>query len=85
MTQHDPAALDENLYGTWVETPEGKLGIIRHTMRWNEAGYEDCYIVIPTAGHYESGEQIWDSDDLTPRPDLPRAWNPDGTPPGGKP
>lgn len=21
--------------------------------------------------------------DLTPRPDLPRAWNPDGTPPGG--
>lgn len=84
MTQHDPVALDTDLYGTWVETPEGKLGIIRHTMRWNEAGYEDCYIVIPTAGHYEPGEQIWDSDELTLRPDLPRAWNPDGTPPKGE-
>ena len=85
MTTPGPIALDTDLYGTWVETPEGKLGIIRYTLRWNEAGHEDCHIVIPTAGHNESGEQTWDSDELTPRPDLPRAWNPNGTPPGGKP
>lgn len=83
MTLLEPVALNENLYGTWVETPDGTLGIILYTMRWNEAGYEDCYIVIPTAGHYQAGEQVWDSDDLTLRPDLPRAWNPDGTPLGG--
>ena len=79
-----PVTIDEHHYGTWVETPDGDLGIIRYTTRWNEHGHEDCYLIIPTAGHCQSGEQLWDSDEITLRTDLPRAWTPSGQPPAGE-
>lgn len=80
MNKSGPTTLDENLYGTWCETPDGNLAIIHYTLRWNEAGQEDCWVFVPSAGHTQTAHEIWTSDELVLRPDIPRAWNPDGTP-----
>lgn len=77
MIVDDPATIDHDRYGTWVEDPTGDLGIIFDTERWNENRGEDAWIFYPTKGTTER----WDTRTLTYRTDLPRAWTPDGQPP----
>lgn len=44
-----------------------------------------CYWPQPAPDAYEWGTNIYPRHNhLTPRPDLPRAWTPDGTPPAGE-
>ena len=44
------------------------------------------YIPWITAEHYPEGDGVvgWSAEHLRPRRDLPRAWQPDGTPPQGE-
>ncbi|MFR9877597.1 hypothetical protein ACL1IT_01110 [Corynebacterium striatum] len=70
----------QELVGTWVDLngstqPHIYLGEftsntgIRHGARLFNPTYADTYAAF---------------EGCTPRPDLPRAWNPDGTPPAGE-
>ncbi|MFS0080849.1 hypothetical protein ACL1FX_14855, partial [Corynebacterium striatum] len=70
----------QELIGTWVDLngstqPHIYLGEftsntgIRHGARLFNPTYTDTYAAF---------------EDCTPRPDLPRAWAPDGTPPAGE-
>ncbi|MGZ0652228.1 hypothetical protein [Corynebacterium striatum] len=70
----------QELIGTWVDLngstqPHIYLGEftsntgIRHGARLFNPTYTDCFATF---------------EDCTPRPDLPRAWAPNGTPPAGE-
>ena len=60
--------------GMWgdVETPVGTEMAIYDQSRWGQ----EPTLFEPGYGHFEA-----DFSKATPRFDLPRAWNPDGTPP----
>lgn len=67
--------IQERHWGTWIETPERLLGIL--------VGVEDglgAQIYFPDS----EATGYFHPNDITLRPDLPRAWNPDGTPPAGE-
>ena len=63
-----------NCRGMWAGTFSGYTGIIVY-----ENG-KQAYLIIPEYNR----EQTFPLDKVTPRPDLPRAWNPNGTPPAGE-
>lgn len=65
--------------GMWCDTAFG-LGILEATEEHPEAGDAFGRFQHPAHGtwHTEAFTTV------TPRPDLPRAWNPDGTPPAGE-
>lgn len=72
--------------GLWCETPDGELGII-HVGIIRVDIIDPCkidqeyWVVFPvTPGGYTK-KQRWNCDQVRIRRDLPRAWNPDGTPP----
>lgn len=60
--------------GMWAGTFTGYTGVIVY-----ENG-KQAYLIIPEFNR----EQTFPLDKVTPRPDLPRAWAPDGQPPAGK-
>lgn len=60
--------------GMWAGTFTGYTGVIVY-----ENG-KQAYLIIPEFNR----EQTLPLDKVTPRPDLPRAWAPDGQPPAGK-
>lgn len=63
--------------GMWCEiaTPVGSELAIYDQSRWTKKPT----LFEPEYGYFET-----DLSKVTPRPDLPRAWNPDGTPPTGE-
>ena len=63
--------------GTWceIDTPVGPELAIYDQSRWTK----EPTMLKPGHGYFEA-----DLSKVTPRPDLPRAWNPDGTPPTGE-
>ncbi|HAT1156525.1 TPA: hypothetical protein I8V51_000394 [Corynebacterium striatum] len=63
-----------NCRGMWAGTFSGYTGIIVY-----ENG-KQAYLIIPEYNR----EQTFPLDKVTPRPDLPRAWRADGTPPAGE-
>ncbi|MFW9156245.1 hypothetical protein ACOJA9_10445 [Corynebacterium striatum] len=63
-----------NCRGMWAGTFSGYTGIIVY-----ENG-KQAYLIIPEYNR----EQTFPLDKVTPRPDLPRAWQADGTPPAGE-
>ena len=67
--------------GMWVENPHGTLGILRAIS--HSTGGVKARIMWPRAG---GGTQtaFTPAAIITPRFDLPRAWNPDGTPVKGR-
>lgn len=65
----------ERHWGTWIETPEHLLGILVSVE--DGLGAQIYFPGSETTGYFHP-------EDITPRPDLPRAWNPDGTPPKGE-
>ena len=65
----------ERHWGTWIETPERLLGILVSVE--DGLGAQIYFPASETTGYFHP-------EDITPRPDLPRAWNPDGTPPAGR-
>lgn len=79
MTTLDQCSPDqwENLTGMWVENLHGTLGILRAIS--HSTGGVKARIMWPRAG---GGTQtaFTPAAILTLRDDLPRAWNPDGTP-----
>lgn len=60
--------------GMWAGTFTGYTGVIVY-----ENG-KQAYLIIPEFNR----EQTLPLDKVTPRPDLPRAWMPDGQPPAGQ-
>lgn len=60
--------------GMWAGTFSGYTGIIVY-----ENG-KQAYLIIPEYNR----EQTFPLDKVTPRHDMPRAWQADGTPPAGK-
>lgn len=62
--------------GMWCEiyTPAGPELAIYDQLRWTK----EPTLFEPEYGHFEA-----DLSKVTPRFDLPRAWNPDGQPPAG--
>lgn len=63
----------EDYVGMWAEHDHGNLGVIV----W--AG-EDTICVTDTNPAWGSGSRDRKPSQVTPRPDLPRAWNADGSP-----
>ena len=64
--------------GMWCDTPKGLFILLAPMFPDCEAfGWE---LLIPSAGM----KIDYLPEKVTPRPDLPRAWAPDGTPPAGK-
>lgn len=63
--------------GMWCKSKDGVLFI-----------YMGDHIVRDWMGIFAcpkfSGNHVLSLDDLTPRPDLPRAWTPNGQPPAGE-
>lgn len=63
--------------GMWCKSKDGVLFI-----------YMGDHIVRDWMGIFAcpkfSGNHVLSLDDLTPNPDLPRAWTPDGQPPAGE-
>lgn len=70
MTKQERA----NCPGMWAGTFTGYTGVIVY-----ENG-KQAYLIIPEFNR----EQTFPLDKVTPRPDLPRAWQADGTPPAGE-
>lgn len=65
--------------GMWADVAtEGCRAIIVHTFLCCDGPYAQMF--APEIEDYYPTP----IDTITPRPDLPRAWNPDGTPPAGK-
>lgn len=62
--------------GMWcdIETPMGTETVIYDQSRWTKGPT----LFEPGFGHFDV-----DLSDITPRPDLPRAWRVDGTPTKG--
>lgn len=65
--------------GMWVNTPRG-YGILLNNL--SPRGYYEPVVVVPNCFIVFDGRWDWDAFDLLPH--LPRAWNPDGTPPKGQ-
>lgn len=67
-----------NCVGMWCDTPKGTFVLLgRFCQELEIFGWQ---LVAPSGGmkiDYQPGN-------ITPRPDLPRAWAPDGQPPAGK-
>ena len=63
-----------NCPGMWAGTFTGYTGVIVY-----ENG-KQAYLIIPEFNR----EQTFPLDKVTPRADLPRAWQADGTPPAGE-
>ena len=63
-----------NCPGMWAGTFSGYTGIIVY-----ENG-KQAYLIIPEYNR----EQTFPLDKVTPRHDMPRAWQADGTPPAGQ-
>lgn len=64
--------------GMWCDTPKGTFVLLAPMFRDHEKiGWQ---LVIPSEGM----KIDYQLKDITPRPDLPRAWQADGTPPAGK-
>lgn len=63
--------------GMWceIDTPMGTELAIYDQLRWTK----EPTLLEPEYGYFEA-----DLSKVTPRPDLPRAWAPDGTPPAGE-
>nr|WLJ25583.1 MAG: hypothetical protein [Actinobacteria phage HS02] len=60
--------------GMWCDTPKGTFVLLAPMFPGTEAiGWQ---LVIPSEGM----KIDYQLKDITPRPDLPRAWAPDGTP-----
>ena len=70
MTEEERA----NCPGMWATSFIGYTGVIVYQ------NGKQAYLIIPEYNR----EQTFPLDEVTPRPDLPRAWNPDGTPPAGE-
>lgn len=68
----------ETCIGMWVNTPEG-YGLLLDHLSMN--GYYEPVVLIPSRFAVVDG--LWDWDKLELLPHLPRAWEPDGTPPIG--
>lgn len=65
--------------GMWADVAtEGCRAIIVHTFLCCDGPYAQMF--APEIEDYYPTP----IDTITPRPDLPRAWNPDGTPPTGE-
>lgn len=62
-----------NCPGMWATSFIGYTGVIVYQ------NGRQAYLIIPEYNR----EQTFPLDEVTPRPDLPRAWAPDGTPPAG--
>lgn len=60
--------------GTWAKVAGCVLGIIAHV------GDRNAYMIIPA----DRREATYPLNRITPCPELPRAWHPDGTPPEGE-
>lgn len=64
--------------GMWCDTPKGTFVLLAPMFRDHEKiGWQ---LVIPSEGM----KIDYQLKDITPRPDLPRAWHADGTPPVGE-
>ena len=63
-----------NCPGMWATSFIGYTGVIVYS---ND---KQAYLIIPEYNR----EQTFPLDEVTPRPDLPRAWQADGTPPEGE-
>lgn len=64
--------------GMWCDTPKGTFVLLAPMFRDHEKiGWQ---LVIPSEGM----KIDYQLKDITPRPDLPRAWGADGTPPAGE-
>ena len=60
--------------GMWCDTPKGTFVLLAPMFPGHEhIGWQ---LVIPSEGM----KIDYQPENITPRPDLPRAWNPDGTP-----
>ena len=70
MTEEERA----NCPGMWATSFIGYTGVIMYQ------NGRQAYLIIPEY----SREQTFPLDEVTPRPDLPRAWTPDGQPPAGE-
>ena len=66
MTEEERA----NCPGMWATSFIGYTGVIMYQ------NGRQAYLIIPEYNR----EQTFPLDEVAPRPDLPRAWNPDGTP-----
>ncbi|MDK8808560.1 hypothetical protein QP983_10485, partial [Corynebacterium striatum] len=67
----------EQCRGMWCEDEDGFLFVYRG----DHIGRDWLAVCAYPEDVHESYLPL---DYLTPRPDLPRAWNPDGTPPAGE-
>lgn len=65
--------------GMWVNTPKG-YGVLLDPLSMD--GFFEPVVVMPSRFAVFDGPWDWDRLDLLPH--LPRAWNPDGTPPDGE-
>lgn len=63
-----------NCPGMWATSFTGYTGVIVYQ------NGRQAYLIIPEYNR----EQTFPLDEVTPRPDLPRAWHADGTPPAGE-
>lgn len=70
MTEEERA----NCPGMWATSFIGYTGVIVYQ------NGKQAYLIIPEYNR----EQTFPLDEVTLRPDLPKAWNPDGTPPAGE-
>ena len=70
MTEEERA----NCPGMWATSFIGYTGVIVYQ------NGRQAYLIIPEYNR----EQTFPLDEVTPRPDLPRAWHADGTPPAGE-
>lgn len=64
--------------GMWCEC-DGNLWVVRSV--YEAIGGTHCRLISPVTG---TVTPFTPSDAVTLRPELPRAWNPDGTPPAGE-
>lgn len=74
-----PQELDNHV-GTWVNVPQKPYPVI-YMGDFESTGEIKHGAVILDPRYGTNYERL---DDCTPRPDLPRAWNPNGQPPAGK-
>ena len=70
-----------SMIGMWCEGILGNLVILQYVTTFEAEG-KYAIVINPNRrnGIHGSTEETYSIGNLTPRFDLPRAWNPDGTP-----
>lgn len=69
----------ETCIGMWVKTPIGYGILVDHL---SMHGYYEPVVIVPSRFAVFDGRWLWDQLEILPH--LPRAWEPDGTPPAGE-